>query len=56
MCAIAVLVMEAFHGLEHKYNYTIHGHSGESHEVTLVREGEPPRTAGDRLEVRPSNI
>ena len=51
MCAIAVMIMEAFTGLEHKYSYTISGHSGESHDVDLVREGMPPRNRTDRLEV-----
>eukprot|EP01048_Picozoa_sp_COSAG05_P002213 COSAG05_NODE_85_length_20698_cov_35.370309_17_plen_293_part_00 len=51
MCAIAVMIMEAFSGLEHKYSYTISGHSGESHDVDLVREGMPPRNKGERLEV-----
>ena len=51
MCAIAVMIMEAFSGLEHKYSYTISGHSGESHDVDLVREGMPPRNKAERLEV-----
>jgi hypothetical protein len=52
MCAIAVMVMESFTGLEHKYSYTISGHSGESSDVQLVRDGQPPRNKADRLEVR----
>lgn len=51
MCAIAVMIMESFTGLEHKYSYTISGHSGESPDIDLVREGMPPRNRAERLEV-----
>jgi hypothetical protein len=51
MCAIAVMIMESFTGLEHQYSYTISGHSGESPDVDLVREGMPPRSKSERLEV-----
>ena len=36
MAATTVMVMEAFAGLEHKYSYSIAGHSGESHCVLFV--------------------
>lgn len=51
LCAVVVLIMEAFHGLQHKFHYQIVGHSGETAELVLVEMGSPPSTRTERLAV-----
>jgi hypothetical protein len=43
--------MESFAGLEHKYSYSMYGHSGAAVEVPLVLDGSPPRDREARLDV-----
>jgi hypothetical protein len=47
----AVLIMEAFQGFQHKYEYTIVGHSGDSDKIPLVAYGAPPAHQRARLQV-----
>ena len=49
--ASAVMIMESFAGLEHKYSYSMYGHSGAAVEVPLVLDGSPPRDREARLDV-----
>ena len=42
LCATVVMLMEALAGLEHKYQYEVIGHSGETFELPLVNFGRPP--------------
>jgi hypothetical protein len=51
MCATAVLIMEAFQGLEHKYEYGIVGHSGASAWLPFIEMGKPPANRMQRLRV-----
>ena len=44
------MLMEAFSGLEHKYCYTIAGHSGESHHIPYDTATTMPRNRKGRLE------
>jgi MoxR-like ATPase len=47
----AVMVMEAFKGFESKYEYQIMGHSGDTDDLVLVKEGKEPKNDRDRLMV-----
>ena len=47
----AVLIMEALNNMEHKFSYSMVGHSGDGPSIPLVDFGEPPQTAKDRLAV-----
>ncbi|GMI06283.1 hypothetical protein TrLO_g11996 [Triparma laevis f. longispina] len=47
----AALVMEAFAGHEHRFDYSIVGHSGDSPAIPLVNFGEHPKTEADRMKV-----
>lgn len=47
----AVMVMESFRGFEHKFVYKIGGHSGDSAALEFVKEGIPPSTDRQRLQV-----
>ncbi len=47
----ATLIMEGFHGMEHKYDYCIVGHSGDSRSIPLVPYGKPPANRKERLQV-----
>jgi hypothetical protein len=51
LCATVVMLMEALAGLEHKYQYEVIGHSGETFELPLVNFGRPPTNRGERLAV-----
>ena len=52
LCASMVLVMEALVGLEHKYNYEIVGHSGETRSLRLVSgKNKTPKNRKERLEI-----
>ena len=43
--------MESLKDLEHKYQYEIVGHSGETHCLPLVEMGKPPLNRAERLQV-----
>jgi hypothetical protein len=45
------LVMESFEDMKDKFDYSIVGHSGESHCIDLVPFGEPPANAKERMRV-----
>lgn len=45
------MIMEAFHNFEHKYQYSIVGHSGDFPEIPLVDYNNPPRTPKERSKV-----
>jgi von Willebrand factor A domain-containing protein 8 len=45
------LVMESFENMQDKFDYSIVGHSGESHCIDLVPFGEPPVNAKERMRV-----
>jgi len=49
--ATTVMIIEAFHGFTHKYDYSIVGHSGETPEEVFVEFGKPPRTPAERYNV-----
>eukprot|EP01134_Creolimax_fragrantissima_P008370 CFRG8370T1 len=46
-----VMVMESLVGFEHKYHYSIVGHSGSTPTIPLVGFGKPPSSASERMEV-----
>jgi hypothetical protein len=46
-----LMIMEAFHGFEYKYQYSIVGHSGDGPEVPLVEYGKPPENRMERLKI-----
>ena len=45
------MLMEALAGLNHKYEYEIVGHSGETDMYPLVDMGSPPANRAERLAV-----
>jgi len=47
----AALVMESLDELQHKFQYSIVGHSGDSRCIELVKFGEPPANAKERLRI-----
>jgi len=47
----ALLIMESFAGFDHRYSYSMVGHSGDSAALPLVEYGHPPATRRDRLKV-----
>jgi hypothetical protein len=47
----AALVMESFEGLEEKFDYSIVGHSGDSHCIELVKFADPPANAKERMRI-----
>ena len=51
-----VMVMEAFSGYEHKFQYDIIGHSGDDYCITFVNHTQSPSDNKDRLEVIKVNI
>jgi hypothetical protein len=51
LCATVVMLMESLSGLDHKYQYEIVGHSGETHCLPLVHMGRPPNNRVERLAV-----
>ena len=46
--AAATMLMEALAGFEHKFEYSIAGHSGDSECIELVEYGAPPRHQQER--------
>lgn len=51
MTQAVVLLMEAIDGFEHKFSYSIVGHSGRTAALPLVDFGRPPQTQAERMEV-----
>ena len=47
----AVMIFEAFAGFEHKYRYSLVGHSGDTPCAPLVEYGMPPPNEKERLKV-----
>ena len=47
----ATMVMESFRVFDHKYQYKIGGHSGDSDNLQFVEEGKPPSNDRERLQV-----
>jgi len=46
-----LMLMESLSGFEHKYEYSIIGHSGDGPNTTFVDYGEAPQNDKDRLQV-----
>jgi len=51
MAATVVMIMESLQGMAHKYDYSIIGHSGETHNLPLVRFGSPPRNRKEKWDI-----
>jgi von Willebrand factor A domain-containing protein 8 len=51
MVACAVMIMESFADMQHKFDYSIVGHDGESPLIPFVEWGAPPKEAAARLQV-----
>ena len=49
--ACIVMIMEALQGFEHKFDYSIVGHSGSSASFPLVQFGSPPKSKDERSQV-----
>ncbi|KAJ9470157.1 hypothetical protein DIPPA_32734 [Diplonema papillatum] len=49
--AVAVLIMESFASFQHKYDYSIVAHNGDSPYIEIVPFGQPPQTELDRFAV-----
>lgn len=47
----SVMLMESLAGFEHKYEYSIVGHSGDGPAIQFVPFGEPPKNDKERLQV-----
>lgn len=47
----AAMMMEAFSGFEHKWKYSIVGHSGDAVGAAFVEQEMPPKTEKERLSV-----
>jgi von Willebrand factor A domain-containing protein 8 len=50
------LIMESFVDMEHQFDYSIVGHSGDSACISLVEFGNPPQTALDRMRILQSMV
>ena len=50
-CQMAVMLMESLAGFEHKYSWSLVGHSGDGPAVQLVDYGAPPANRHERLKV-----
>jgi hypothetical protein len=48
---MAVMIMEALEGFEHKYSWSLVGHSGDGPAVPLVDYAHPPADRAQRLKV-----
>ncbi|KAK3250339.1 hypothetical protein CYMTET_40279 [Cymbomonas tetramitiformis] len=48
---LAIIIMEAFQGFEHKCDYCLTAHSGDGASFMLVDFGHPPANAKERLQV-----
>ncbi|KAJ1482812.1 hypothetical protein T484DRAFT_1802869 [Baffinella frigidus] len=50
-CQMAVLLMECLAGFDHKYSWSLVGHSGDGPVLKLVDYGKPPTDEHERLKV-----
>ncbi|CAO3595524.1 unnamed protein product [Absidia cylindrospora] len=48
---VALMLMEAFRGFEHKFAYRIIGHSGDSANIEFVKPGNYPKNEKDEFEI-----
>ncbi|KAI8991241.1 AAA domain-containing protein [Mycotypha africana] len=48
---VALMLMEAFRGFEHKFAYKIVGHSGDGANIEFVSPGKYPKTEKDEFEI-----
>ncbi|CAG8454960.1 7144_t:CDS:10 [Dentiscutata heterogama] len=48
---VALMIMESFKSFEHKFQYQIFGHSGDSPNIEFVKKGEYPRTEKETFKV-----
>ncbi|KAG0215924.1 von Willebrand factor A domain-containing protein 8 [Mortierella sp. GBA30] len=48
---VALMIMESFRNFEHKFAYSIIGHSGDSPNLEFVKEGRYPKTEKDVFKV-----
>ncbi|ORX55569.1 hypothetical protein DM01DRAFT_1334962 [Hesseltinella vesiculosa] len=48
---VALMIMEAFRGFEHKFEYQITGHSGDTSNIPFIKPGQYPKTEKDEFEV-----
>jgi hypothetical protein len=49
---LALLIMEAFHGLDQKkFSYSVVGHSGDGAEIKLIEWNKPPKNRAEKLKV-----
>ncbi|CAG8832935.1 15649_t:CDS:2, partial [Racocetra persica] len=48
---VALMIMESFKSFEHKFQYQIFGHSGDSPNVEFVKTGKYPRTEKETFKV-----
>ncbi|KAG0296119.1 von Willebrand factor A domain-containing protein 8 [Linnemannia gamsii] len=48
---VALMIMESFRNFEHKFAYSIIGHSGDSPNLEFVKEGKYPKTEKDVFKV-----
>jgi hypothetical protein len=46
-----LLIMDAFDGFDHKFSYSIVGHSGDSPRIPLVEYNQPPKSRKEKLQV-----
>jgi von Willebrand factor A domain-containing protein 8 len=47
----ALMLMESFKGFEHKFDYRFFGHSGDSPDLDLMKEGVHPKNEKEMFEV-----
>jgi hypothetical protein len=48
---VVTLIMESLHGFDHKFQWSLVGHSGDGPSIPLISYGKAPKTAADRLKV-----
>ncbi|KAI8064375.1 AAA domain-containing protein [Gongronella butleri] len=48
---VALMIMEAFRGFEHKFEYQITGHSGDTANLPFIKPGQYPKTEKDEFEI-----
>jgi len=51
MLATTVMIMESLQGFEHKFEYSIRGHSGDSPKIPLIHFGQPPKNDKERYQI-----
>ena len=48
---VALMMMESFRGFEHKFAYSIIGHSGDGANIEFVVPGKYPKTEKEEFEI-----